>query len=256
MTEDRSHVRTVEKAAAILDLFSIQRPELSMTEVRRELGLPKATSHRLLSTLEAAGLLDRDPTNGYYRLGVKLITLAGQVMVYSDISRIADRHLQVLAEQSTETVNLATLYGYEALNIERQLPPGQQIIDFGWVGRRTSAHAASTGKVLIAWLPEDEIRELMPSPLERFTEHTITDIEELLQHLAKVRLNGYAIGHEEHIPNLNAIAAPVRDYTGKVIAAVSISGPAYRIFPDRFKELGELVCKTADQISVELGYRP
>lgn len=256
MAKENTHVRAIENAVAVLDAFTIQLPELSMTEIRRTLGLSKATTHRLLSTLETVGLLDKNPVNDHYRLGVKLIMLAGQVMLYADVGRVADRHLQLLAERSGETVNLAVLHGVEAMNIERRLPPGQAIVDFGWVGRRAYAHAASTGKVLIAWLPEDEIRALLPTPLKRYTQNTISDIEELLQHLSQVRLKGYAVGHEEHIPDLNAIAAPVRNYTGKVIAAVSVSGPAFRVSLDRFKELGQLVCTTANQISAELGYQP
>src|SRR3990172_8400960 len=136
-----SQVKTIVRAVAIFRLFDVQRPELSMMEIRRELGIAKSAAFRLVTTLESVGLLDQNPESGKYRLGAALIGLAGQVVFHREVRRVASYHLQALAEQSRDTANLAVLEGGEVVNIEQRLPPGQYVVTSGWVGRRKIGRA-------------------------------------------------------------------------------------------------------------------
>jgi IclR family acetate operon transcriptional repressor len=248
-------VKSVRRAVAILRSFSLEEPELSVTHLSRLLDVHKSTASRLLSTLEMEGLVDRNPETWRYRLGVGLIELAGLVVLHADLRWVARPLLRKLADQMHETVNLAVRDGSEAINIEQVSPYDRRVVNIGWVGRRTPLHASSTGKVLLAYLPEAELGALLQGPLTRFTEHTIADIQALRAELALVRQRGHATGLEELEVGLNAVAASVRDHTGQVIAAVSASGPSYRFSRQRIEEEAVAqVMACAEQVSRALGF--
>ncbi len=247
-------VKSVGRAVAILRSFSLEEPELSVTLLSRRLNIHKSTVSRLLSTLESESLVDRDPETGRYRLGVGLIELASLVVLHTDLRQVARPLLRQLAEDTQETVNLAVLSGDVVINIEQMLPNKRQVKNIGWVGRRTPLHCVSTGKALLAYQPEEEIAHIIAKGLPRYTDKTITDPDQLREELMKVRRQGYAIGSEELELGLNAVAAPVRNHEGEVIAAVSVSGPSYRISLQKIPELAELVKQTAGQVSRQLGY--
>jgi len=249
-----SSIQSVERAIAILTAFDIDKPELGVIELSKMLALHKSTVSRLLATLEKGGLVEQNPVTGKYRLGVTLIGLAGLVVALADVRKIARPLLRQLAEETQETVNLAVLDRGEVTNIEQMLPNKRQVKNIGWVGRRTPLHCVSTGKVLLAYQPEEEIDRIIAQGLLRCTDKTTTDPRRLREELVKVRQQGYATGLEELEEGLNAVAAPVRDHTGKVIAVISVSGPSYRVSPQKIPELVELVKQTAKQLSRQLGY--
>lgn len=248
-------VRSVQKAISILKAFNISEPELGVNELSRRVGLHKSTVSRLLSTLEQAALVERNPETDKFRLGVELLALAGLVTVHADVRRTARPHLRSLADITEETVNLAVLDGEEAMNVEQVASP-RMVKDIGWVGRHTPLHCTCTGKVFLAHMPEDEVESVLARPLRRYTANTIVNPTRLRDELAKIRDQGFAVGREELEEGLNAIAAPVRNQEGEVVAAVAISGPAYRVSPDRFPALCLIVKETAQQISSQLGYDP
>jgi DNA-binding IclR family transcriptional regulator len=254
MDKRGSEVQSLQRAIAILRAFTITTPELGVTEISKRVGLHKSTAFRLLSTLIAEGLVSQNPETGRYRLGVGLIELAGRVLVHADLRQVARRHMRLLAEKVGETVNVAVLDGDQVLNLEQSVPRGYLVVNYGWVGRRTPLHATSTGKVLLASLPPDRVAVLLDKPLEAYTPHTITDVEALKAELESVRTAGYSVGHEEYEVGLNAVAAPVRDHTGQVIAAVSASGPSYRLSAENFEEVAKEVIAVAQAISTELGH--
>jgi len=257
MMSHGEEVKSVRRAVAILRCFSLNEPELGVTELSRRLDVHKSTVSRLLSTLEAEGLVDRNPETGRYRLGVGLIGLAGLVMLHADLRQAARPCLHQLAEQAQETVNLAVRDQDSAINVEHVVPHGRRVLNIGWVGRSTPLHASSTGKVLLAYLPEEELAALLREPLVPFTEHTITDAQALRGELAIVRQRGYATGLEELEIGLNAIAVPVRDHSGQVIATVSVAGPSYRFSRERiFGAAVDQVTACAERISHALGYAP
>lgn len=248
-------VESVKRAFSILRCFSIERAELGVTEISRELGVHKSTVSRLLSTLESEHAVLRNPESGKYRLGVGLLELSGFVTLHADLRRVARSFMSQLAQLTQETVNLAVIEGDEVVNIEHIAPFGRHVMNIGWVGRRTPLHASSTGKVLLAYSPATDLKAILQKPLTKFTEHTLVEFSELQAEMALIREQGYATGLEELEIGLNAIGAPIRDHTGRVIAALSTAGPAYRLSVERINDvLAPLVLDYVKQISLELGY--
>ncbi|MGB9594124.1 MAG: IclR family transcriptional regulator [Anaerolineae bacterium] len=249
-------VQSVERAIAILQAFSRERPERGVSELARELGVHKSTVYRLLATLERRGLVARNPETERYRLGLELLTLAAQVVEHMDVREIARPHLRDLSERCQETVNLAVLHEGQVMDLEQFAPPVRSVKNIGWVGRRMPPHCTAAGKVLLAHLPPDKLERFLQSHLDRLTPRTITDPARLREELDRVRAQGYATAEEELEDGLNALAAPIHDHTGAVVAAVSLAGPAFRVPPVVFPQLAALLLETCARISAELGYTP
>jgi DNA-binding IclR family transcriptional regulator len=163
--------------------------------------------------------------------------------------------MQELADRTRETVNLALLQGDQVVNID-QISAPHLVVNVNWVGKQNPMHCTSTGKVLLAYLPAEDRRRLLSKPLPRLTARTITERGTLEKQLQRVREDGYAFTLEELEVGLNAVAAPVRDSRGAVIAAVSVSGPSYRVSPQRLGELGEMTREAAEAISRRMGFIP
>lgn len=248
-------VQSVQRAIAILKCFTADEPELSIGELSRRAGLPKSTVFRLVLTLEAGGLIAQNPETGRYRLGVDLIGLANNVIAYADVRRIARSHLRKLADTVQDTVSLTVLDRGDAVNLEQFEPPGRLVMRVGWVGRRMPAHTVSAGKAIIAFLGEQEEGALLDGHLKALTAHTITDRRAFGAELGRVREQGYATAFEELEEGLHALAAPVFNHEGRVVASVSVSGPAYRLTRERVREIAPQVIEVARQISRELGYQ-
>jgi IclR family KDG regulon transcriptional repressor len=251
-----SDLQSVERAIAILKSFSLDRPERGVSELGRELGLHKSTVSRLMRTLEHGGLLSRSPETERYRLGVDLIGLAAQVVSYMDVREVALPFLQELAEVCQDTVNLSAFDAGQVVNLVQFVSHARRIKNVGRVGRRMPPHCTAAGKVLLAYLPQDELDQVLRGRLERFTPLTITDADELRQELARVREQKYATVREELEEGLNVVAVPVHDHTGQVVASISVAGPAYRVTPALFPELAARLLDTAGKISKQLGHRP
>ena len=251
--ESRTLIQSVQRAARLLKAFDNGAAELGVSELSRKVALHKSTASRLLATLEREGLIERVPATEKYRLGFMLVRLAGQVTHFADVRVAARPALVELAETSRETVNLAVLDGDEAINVEQVSGP-HLVRDTNWVGRRTPLNCVANGMALLAFRPAAEIERVLAGPLPSFTDRTITDPDQLRAELAGIRERGYATALGEIEEGLNAVAAPVRDAVGAVVAAVSVSGPAYRVTPDRIDELGALTVGAAVHISTRLGF--
>jgi DNA-binding IclR family transcriptional regulator len=247
-------IQSVRRAAALLRAFGTGEPELGVSELGRKLNLHKSTVSRLLATLESEGLLQRAPGNEKYRLGPEIARLAGQAGHLGDLREVAHPLLVELAEITRETANLAVLEGAEAHNVDQA--SGPHLVHVGnWVGRHTPLHCVANGKILLAYLDEAELARLLAQPLPGFTTHTITDPAALRLELLVIKERGYAAAMGEIEEGLNAIAAPIWDAAGIVIAALSVSGPSYRMTPERVPELGQMTSKLAGEVSRRLGYR-
>jgi DNA-binding IclR family transcriptional regulator len=253
--ESSSSVQSVKRAIAILRSFSLEQPERAVGELSREMGLHKSTVSRLMATLEEGGLLSRNPETQRYRLGIDLIGLAAQVVNHADVREIARPLLRQLASECQESVNLVVLDGGQVMNLEQFVAPARQVKNIGRVGRRMWAHSTAAGRVLLAHLPPEELDVALAGGLEGFTPHTITDPAHLRRELSKIRAEGCAIVQEELEEGLNAVAAPIYDHTGQVMAALGVAGPAYRVTPERFPELVGQLRMAADQISERLGHK-
>lgn len=250
---DGGLIQSVQRAATLLKAFAGGAPEQGVTELSRAVNLHKSTVSRLLATLEREGLVERVPGAEKYRLGFEIVRLAGQAPHFHDLRSAAQPILDRLADDSRETVNLAVLDDDEVVNVQQVSGP-HLVRDVNWVGRRTPLNCVANGKALLAYQPSDTIERVLSGPLPRFTARTITNQERLRAELAQVRAQGYAVALGEIEEGLHAVAAPVRNATGQVIAAVSVSGPAYRVTPDRIAALGELTTRAADTLSERLGH--
>jgi DNA-binding IclR family transcriptional regulator len=252
MATNGSGVQSVSRAIDVLEELSRSRAELGVTELGRRLGVHKATASRLLATLAERGLVERSPVNDRYRLGFGLVRLAAVVTSRLDVVQQARLVLEGLAEQTNETVNLAVLDGDQVVHLD-QISSAGSVVTANWVGRRAPLHATSNGKVLLAHLPDRLQKRLLRRRLESLTPNTVTDVDLLQAQLLEARVRGFAYAIEELEIGLNAVAAPVRDATGAVVAAVSVSAPAYRLTHARIPELGRTAREAGVEISLRLG---
>src|SRR5712691_8753613 len=246
-------VQSVGRAVSILELLAEADGEMGVTQIGRELGVHKATASRLISTLAEYGLVEQNPATEKYRLGFGLVRLAGAAVAGLDLVEQARPVLRRLAEETRETVNLAVLSGDVVVNID-QVTAWRPVVNVNWVGKRTPLHCTSNGKALLASLGEDDRDRLLAGPLERFTPSTITDPDLLRAQLLEADVRGYAYTIEELEEGLNAVAAPVRTGDGRVIAAISVAGPAFRLTPKRIAVTGRTVVTAAAEVSRRMGH--
>jgi DNA-binding IclR family transcriptional regulator len=250
--ESGGNLQSVRRALRALELIS-EHGELGVTELGRKLDVHKATASRLIATLAERGFVERDPISEKYRLGFGLISLAGAAVGGNDLVRAARPILDDLAERTRETVNLGVLSGESVVYID-QVTGTRSIVSVSWVGQRTPLHCTSNGKVLLAYATDAEWERMLASPLTRLTSRTITDLRKLRAQLAEVRARGYAQTLEELEEGLNAVAAPVRGMSGDVVAALSVSGPAFRMRAVDLPRFGKLTADAALAVSRRLGY--
>jgi DNA-binding IclR family transcriptional regulator len=248
----RTGLQSVRRALRALELIA-EAGDLGVTELGRRLGVHKATASRLVATLAERGLVERDPVSEKYRLGFGLIRLAGAAMAGLDLVRTAHPILEDLADRTRETVNLGVLSGDSVVYID-QVAGARSIVAVSWVGRRTPLHCTSNGKVLLAYMNERERDGLLSKPLEQATEHTVIDPDEIRSQLGEIERRGYATTMEELEEGLNAVAAPIRSVDGEVAAALSVSGPAFRMRPIDLPRIGRLTIDAATAISRRLGH--
>jgi len=248
----RNKVQSLDRALEILRLLGSE-PEMRVTDLARRLEVHKSTVFRLLSTLQEHGLVEQNPTTEKYRLGYGLVRLAGAVVAELDLARASRSVLEELAVRTGETVNLAILQGDQVVNIDQIAAPNL-VVNVNWVGKQTPLHATSNGKVLLAYLAEEERRRLLSRPLPRLAPRTITDPRMLEKQLRRILTDGYAFTLEELELGLNAVAAPVYAADGRVQAAVSVAGPSYRVTPQRLSELGEMTKDAGAAISRRMSY--
>jgi len=245
-------VQSVDRAVAILEILA-RDGEAGVTEVARELDVHKSTASRLLAALDRRELVAQDTARGKFRLGVGIVRLAGAASQRLDVLQESRPVCRLLAQEVGETVNLAILSGRDALYLDQVAGPAA-LSPHNWAGQRIPLHATSDGKVLLAHLPEAQLAGSLAPPLARFTERTVTDIAEFPALLAEVRRRGYATAVEELEAGLTAVAAPVRNAEGTVIASISASGPSFRIPAERIAALAAAVSRAAAEASRRLGW--
>jgi DNA-binding IclR family transcriptional regulator len=245
-------VQSVDRAVAILEILA-RDGEAGVTEVARELGVHKSTASRLLAALDRRELVTQDTARGKFRLGVGIVRLAGAASAKLDLVQESRPVCRALAQEVGETVNLAILSGRDALYLDQAAGPAA-LSPHNWAGRRIPLHVTSDGKILLAYLSEAERAEHLSPPLARFTARTITDVARFAELLATIKGRGYATAVDELEAGLTAIAAPVRDAEGRVIASISASGPSFRIPAERIPALAAAVCRAAADVSRRLGW--
>lgn len=240
-------LQTADRVLQVLGAFSTSAHELSIGSIADKLGVHKSTASRLAMTLVRRGFLERQKRR--LRLGPEVNRLGLLALSKTDLSAMGAEAMQSLSSRTGESVHIAVLEGSEALNIAQV--DGPAIVGIGnWVGRKTRLHCAANGKVLLAFRALD----LLEGPLPAFTPRTITSVKLLRAELRNIRELGWASNTGELEEGLNAVAVPVFDATGHCRAALSVSGPSYRVSPDRYAHLAELCKQAARLISFRLGY--
>ncbi|MFJ3201394.1 IclR family transcriptional regulator [Streptomyces sp. NPDC086989] len=246
-------VQSVDRAVSVLEILA-QRGEAGVSEVAAEIDVHKSTAFRLLGALEARGLVEQATERGKYRLGFGIVRLAGAVTGRIDITQVGRPVCEQLAEELGETVNIAILEEQYAINLCQVRGPGA-VTAHNWVGQLTPLHATSSGKVLLAHLPaKRRVQLLAEAGLKKYTPNTLTARTKLERNLVEALDRGYAMTLEEYELGLHAMAAPIRDRDGVVIAAISASGPSYRLTEERMHELAPLLVRGAQEISHRMGH--
>lgn len=247
-----SQVQSVDRAIAILYLLA-QRGNAGVTEVASELGVHKSTAFRLITALDTGGLIEQNGERGKYRLGRGILRLAAATAGGLELPTESRQVCRKLAAELGEAVNLAILDGTEATNILQEYGTST-ITGRNWIGQRTPLHATASGKVLLAWMDAVALKEILASALQHYTDHTVVEPAALEAELAAVRDRGWATTSEEFEIGLNAVAVPVRDATGDVVAAVGVSGPSYRLTTESLPEVAARLIAGSREISARLGY--
>jgi IclR family acetate operon transcriptional repressor len=248
-----SDVATVVRALRALEYLAEQ--PVSIGQLGQLLGIDRGTAARLLTTLERSGYAERDEADGRYRLAAaKIIALYGLVEGRAELAHLAGPILAELRDLTNETANVSVLAGDEMLYVAVQRSRASVSAAFG-LGRRVTVHNSAIGKSYIAFQPEAEVTALLERKgMTAFTARTITTWEELRTQLELIRRLGYAIDDEEGEYGMRCLAAPVRDFRGRVIASLGISGPTTRLTLRRVHELTEPVKAAAGRLSVALGW--
>ena len=247
-------IQSVAHALDVLEEFRGDAIELGVTELSKKLKLHKNNIFRLLATLEARGYIEQNKSTENYRLGLKSLELGQTFIRQMGLLRQARPTLEELAARANETSYLAIMRSQDVIYLD-VVEANQTVRVASRVGLRLPPFCTAVGKVLIASDSEEELRKKLPQDLERRTSKTITDPRVMIEHLKKVHKQGYALDDEEYEDGVRCIAAPVRDYTGNVVAAISISGPAMRMTDKKIvEELVQAVREGGDEVSRRLGF--
>ncbi|GHH84141.1 transcriptional regulator [Streptomyces sulfonofaciens] len=250
-------VPAVTRALDILELFLDGDGTLSAPEIVRKLQLPRTTVHELVTTLVARSYLVPLPdTPGRYRLGVRPYQLGSRYAEQLDLAAEGRQVARLVAETCDETVHVAILEDTDVIYIAK-VDSTHAVRMVSAAGRRLPAHCTSVGKMLLASLPEAELAARIPDDarLSAMTPNSITDPAALRTALVEIRARGTAVESRESNPDVSCVAAPVRDRSGRVVAALSISVPMSRWSDERRAELARLAAKGAADLSERLGYR-
>jgi DNA-binding IclR family transcriptional regulator len=251
----KARLSSVANSIRLLTSFNGEEDELAITVLAQRLGLAKSTVHRLASTLTSAGFLEQNSQTGRYRLGVTLFELGALVRRRMDVANEGRPHLRELLEKTGETVQLGIVDHYSVLYVY-EMESRRAIRMAAAVGARAPLHCTAIGKVLLAFQPPDYIRETLERGLPTFTDKTITKREAVLELLDEVREGDYAVDDEESEAGLRAIAAPVRNHTGLVIAALGVAAPVQRMNKKVMQTTVPTVIAIAQAVSARLGYQP
>ena len=247
-------VQVLDRALAALAILADRSSECSLAELCLELKLHKSTVHRLMMVLEQHRLVVKNPDTGRYRLGLKLFELGSKAIEGLDLRARARPYLDRLQNEFSETVFFCILDDGQVFYMEK-VESQQSVRTACTVGSRAPAYCTAVGKAMLAELTEKEVDNVIRRwGLKAITKNTIRTAAALRTELKAVRSRGYAIDDEEKEEGLRCVSAAVRGHSGKLVAAMSVSGPAFRITKERIPEIGRVMMQAAGELSKELGY--
>jgi IclR family transcriptional regulator, KDG regulon repressor len=253
--ERENMVKSVSRALDIINLVSLKKDGLGVTEISNQMDINKSSVYRILSTLVKYGYIDQDQETGRYKLGYRFLEISSKLLESIDLRSEARPYLQELEKETNEVIHLVVYDQGEVVYIEK-LEGNETLRMHSKVGKRAPMHCTSVGKAILAHLPKNDVLDILERKgLPLHTEHTITDEEEFLQELHKIKQKGYALDLEENEYGIRCIAVPIFDHLGKVVAAVSISGPTIRMTDERIEQLKNSMIPIGHKISARLGYK-
>lgn len=254
-SDQRGSLKSMQKLMAVLDCFSRYDRSLSLAEISERCKMPKTTVHRLVTSLREAKLLEQDKGRDRYRMGIRLFELGSIVLANLDLHREARDLVERLGDISGESAHLCVFDGTNMVIIEHREPGGSSV---NWTTTLSlsPSYCTGVGKAALAFQEPATIEKVIGLGLPPYTPTTLTDPDALRQDLAETRKRGYSIDEGEHQPTVRCVAAPIRNASGRVFAAVSVTGPMDRVTRERVPVLAELVIATANQLSRQLGYEP
>jgi DNA-binding IclR family transcriptional regulator len=248
-------LQVVDRALALLDALGAQQEDSSLAELSIALKLHKSTVHRLIRVLERHRLIDKNPATGRYHLGLKLFELGSKAIAALDFREHARPYLARVLRETEETVNLCILDAGQVLYIEK-MESQRNLRMSSSVGHRFPAYCTALGKAILAELPDSEVDAILKqSGMKKKTPNTITSPAALKLELQAIRARGYAIDDEENEEGARCVGAAIRDHQGRVVGALSVSGPAFRVNRNKVPEIAGSVMAAAAELSADLGYR-
>jgi IclR family transcriptional regulator, KDG regulon repressor len=254
LTKQTSVLQSVQNGLRILKLFTSESPEWGLTEIANKLQLNKSTVSRLVTDLVVEGFLQKEQKK--YSLGFSLLSMSGVITSHLEIHRESKDILKKLVADLGETAHIAVLEGKEITyvhKIECQNP----VRLLSSIGKKNPVSCTSAGKVLLAFKSSDMINSLInEAGLPQMGPNSLTDSDQLKEQLIQIKEQGYSICINEMHENVVSIAASVRDYTGDVVAAVSVVGTRERIHDQRIHQFVETIIEAANEVSIRLGYIP
>jgi IclR family transcriptional regulator, acetate operon repressor len=250
---ERASIQSVDRALTLLETIAELGGETTLSKLAERTGLNISTCHHLLATLVQRGFVTKSAARRGYALGARILYLS-HVCLQVDLPRRAQPVLDRINQTTGETVQLAALQGDSLVNILKREARHAVRVGAGTIGTSDAAHATASGKALLAWLPEDEMRRIVTAHgMTRFTPNTITDFTALSEELKTVRRDGCAMDREEFRPGVICIGAAIRDQSGAVIGSISASAPTMRANDAHLAQMREEVIAAARALSVELG---
>jgi DNA-binding IclR family transcriptional regulator len=249
-------IQVVDRALALLDVLSQHGPNMTLMQIAEALKLHKSTAHRLIMVLERHRLIEKNSDSGKYRLGLRLFELGTHAMAQLDLRERAHPYLERAVLEAGETVHLCVYDAGEVVYLDKVEPDRTVRMSCG-VGRRNPAYCTSVGKAMMAFLPEAQVEaDMQKRGFRQFTRHTITNMLELKAELEKVRRVGFAMDDEEIEDGVRCVGAPVWGFAHQPIAAISVSGPAFRMNGEKIPAVAKCVVAMANALSKELGFEP
>lgn len=248
-------VQSIERAFFILEHLSEHPNGMQITKLASETSLSKSTVHRLLSTLIELQYVRKDAETDRYYLSYRTLYLTRNILSNSSLITVAKPLLQQLVNEINETVHLCIEENEEVIYIDK-IESNQTIRMYSRIGSRAPMYCTGVGKMMLSGKDENTLRDIITRiHFTKRTDYTILTPNDLLQEISNIKEVGYSLDNIENEDGIRCIAAPIYDYTGKIIASFSISGPSTRVTMERIEtELAEKILNTSRAISSQLGY--
>lgn len=248
-------LQALDRAFAVLDLLGESEVPLGLAQVASSLGLHKSTAHRFLMVLERHRMVERT-TTGKFRLGLRLFDFGNRAIEQYDLRERAQPHLKRLVAETEETAHLCILEHSQIIYLDK-LEPARSVRMFSRIGASSPVNSTSVGKAILAFTPPERVEEILRTArFERFTPKTITTREQLLREIERTRRRGYAVDDEEREEGVRCVAVPILDTNGVAVAAISVSGPSFRVTAQKLPTIASRLAACVRAISIDMGYLP